>query len=127
MASGFLAMCLPVSPRFFQSLKQITIPSWISISGPFLGRSSKSVTDGYLSKFNLPRQLENTSTLLPVKQASPPTSRPIGPVSGDFTPIDGSSSFAELEPDNSRIVRYIEISTKDERFDASTPALPTRS
>lgn len=127
MASGFLAMCLPVSPKFFQSLKEITIPSWVSIPGPSLRRSSKNVTDAYLSQFNLPQQLEKkTSIFVPVKQESSPISRPVVLVSGHLTPIDRSSSFAELEPENSHILRCIESSNKDERFDASKPDLPTR-
>lgn len=128
MASGFLAMCLPVSPKFFQSLKQITISSLIPITGSFLRRSSTTATDSYLSQFNLPQKLEKTSTVLPVKQESSPISRPVGPVSGGLTPIGGSFSFAKLERDNPHILRCIEISTstKDERFDASKPDLPTR-
>lgn len=126
ITSGFLAMCLPVSPKFFQSLKEITIPSWISIPGTPLRRSSKSVTDGYLSQFNLPRKLEKTSISVPAIQESSIMSRPVDHVSGDLTPIDCSSSFAEQEPDNSHILRCIEISTKEERFDASKPDLTIR-
>lgn len=113
MASGFLAMCLPVSPKFFQSLKQITLPSWISITGPFLGRSTKTGADGYLSKFYLPQQLEKATTCVPVKRASSSISRPVG-----------SSSCAEMEPDDSHSLRCIEIPTKDEQFDSRKPALP---
>lgn len=114
MASGFLAMCLPVSPKFFQSLKEITIPSWIPIAGHSLRRSSNNISDGYLPQFKLPRHLDKTPIFVPVKKESSPVSRSVGPVSGDLTPNDGHSFFAELEPGNSNIQRCIEISTEYE-------------
>lgn len=119
MASGFIALCLTVSPRFCQSLKHITIPSLYSISRPRLGRTSK--TAGYLSQVNSPSRFPKRSSLPRAKQVSP---RSIALTSGDPTPIDGSSS-TKLEPGNSHILRCIEISTTNEPIDASTPVKPT--
>lgn len=122
MASGFLAMCLTVSPRFFQSLKHITIPPWISNSRPRLGQSSK--TAGYLAQFKSPTRLPKISSLSRAKQASPPTKRSVGLMSGEPAPTDGSSS-PKLEPGNSHILRCVEISTTYEQIDTSTPVYPT--
>lgn len=122
MASGFLAMCLPVSPRFFQSLKQIRIPSWISISGSFFGRSPK--IDGYLSQFNSPRHLAKRSTLFPAKKSLPPLMSSAGLVSSDLTPTNASSSFTKQESNNSHILCYTEISITNEPNDESKPVFP---
>lgn len=123
MASGFLAMCLPVSPRFCQSLKKVEIPSFISISRPCLSRFSKS--DGYLTQSNSPSGLPKKPTLLPEKEASPPPRRRSASlVSGQPALIDGSSSYTKLEPGNSHILRCIEISTTNEPIDARTPVFP---
>ena len=114
LASGFLAICLPVSPKFFQSLKENTILSCISIPGPSPRRSSNNFSGGYLPQFELPRKSDKTSIFVPGKQEQSPVSRPVVPVSGDLTPNVVPSSFAELEPGNSHILRCIEISTKYE-------------
>lgn len=122
MASGFLAICLTVSPRFFQSLKHVALPSWIVISRPRFGRSSK--TANYLSQYNSPTRLPRIPSLSRAKQASPPTKRSAGLMSGDPAPIDGSS-LSKLEPGSSHILRCIEISTTNEPIEASTPIYPT--
>lgn len=114
MASGFLAICLPVSPKFFQSLKEIKIPSWIPIAGHSLHQSSNNISDGYLPQFKLPRHSDKIPIFVPVKKESTAVSRSVGPVSVDLNPNDGPSFFAELEPGNSHILRCIEISTKYE-------------
>lgn len=115
MASGFLAICLTVSPRFFQSLKHVARPSLISIPRPRLGRSSKNAK--YLSQFSSPTRLQNLSR---AKQTSPPTKRSVGLMSGDPAPID-DSSLSKLEPGSSHILRCIEISTTNEPIDPSSP------
>lgn len=114
MASGFLAMCLPVSPKFFQSLKEITIPSWVPLAGHSLRRSSNDFSGGYLPQFKLPQQLDKPSIFVPMKQGLSPVSRPAGSVSGNLTLNGSPSSSAELEPGNSQILRYVEISTQNE-------------
>lgn len=121
MASGLLAICLTVSPRFFQSLKYTTIPSWISISRPRLGRSSK--TAGYLAQFQSPIHLPKRSSLLRAKQASLPRNRSVGLTSGKAAPADGYP-LPKLEPGNSHILRCVEISTTFEPIDTSTPVYP---
>ena len=118
MASGFLVMCLPVSPRFCQSLKQIRIPSRITIPRIFHCRSSNP--DGYLSQFNL--RLARRFTLIPAVKASPPATSSVSLVSGNLAPADGSSSFT---PGNTHILRYVEISSTNEPVDVSKPVFPT--
>ena len=122
MASGFLAICLTVSPRFFQSLKHITVPSWISISGPRLGRASK--TASYLAQFKSPTRLPKGSSLSRAKQATPPTKRAVCLMVGEPAPTDGSS-LPKIEPGSSHILRCVEISTTYEPIDTSTPVYPT--
>lgn len=122
MTSGFLAICLTVSPRFFQSLKHVARPSWISISRPRLDRSLR--TANHLSQFNSPTRVPKISTLSRAKQASPSTKRSAGLMSGDPAPI-GGPSLSKLEPGSSHILRCIEISTTNEPIDASTPIYPT--
>ena len=114
VTSGFLAMCLPVFPRFFQSLKEITIPSWIPISRYSPRPSSKDFSDGYLPRFKLPRNSDIPLISAPVKQVSSPVSRPVGPVSLDLTPKHGPPSFAKLEPGDS-----VHISCNVSKFQTS--------
>lgn len=114
MTSGFLAMCLPFSPKFFQSLKEIKIPSWIPIAGHSLRRSSNNTSDRYLPQFKLPRHSDKIPTVVSVKKESSPVSRSVGGVSGDMTLNSDPSFFAELEPGNLHILRCVEISTKYE-------------
>lgn len=119
MAPAFLAMCLPVFPKFFQSLKRPHSFSWITIPQRYLFRSSGTAgyqpsPDHLVSPTNRPRK----STLWPTKQDSPvyiPTTSLIGTNASDQGPEVNSSKF---ETGNLHIMRSIQFSTTNQSGDA---------
>lgn len=119
MASAFLAMCLPVFPRFFQSLKSPYSFSWTRISQRYHLRSSR--TAGYQPSPDhivSPTYQPKKSTLWPTKQDSPvyiPTISMVGSSAIDQGSEVNSSKF---EIGNLHIMRSIQISTTDDSGDA---------
>lgn len=72
MASAFLAMCLPVFPKFFRSLKRPYSFSWITIAQRYLFRSPGTASNKpSLDNLVLPTYQPKKSALWPTKQDSP--------------------------------------------------------
>lgn len=103
MASAFLAVSLPVFPKFFRNLSGLHPFSWITISERYLFRSSKTAHFQPLpNNFVLPTNQPKKSIVLPAKQDSPvykPTVSLIGTSASDQDPVDNSS---KLKTGNSR-------------------------
>lgn len=117
MALAFLAMCLPVFPRFFQSLKSLHSYSWISISQRYLFRSFK--TSSYQPSpdhFVLPTNQPKKSTLWPGKHDS---SVYIGTGASNQVPVDNCS---KSKTGNLQIMRSIQIHATNQSGNAGLPS-----
>lgn len=119
MASGFLAMCLPVFPRFFQSLKRPYSFSWTTIWQRYHLRSSRTAgyqpsPDHLVSRSYQPKK----STLWPSKQDSPVYIPTISMVASGAIDQGSEVNSSKFETGNLHIMRSIHISTSDDSGDA---------
>lgn len=122
IASAFLALSLPVFPKFFQYLNSFHPFSWISISqrhrlGSFKTARYRSSPDQFLLPINQPKK----SILWPAEQNSPaylPTTSLIGTRARDQVPVNNVS---KLETGNFHIKRPIQIYTTNQPDDTGMP------
>lgn len=122
IASAFLALSLPVFPKFLQYLNSFHSFSWISISQRHrLGFFKRVHYQPSPDQFLLPNNQPKKSILWPTKQSSPvylPTTSLVGTSARDQVPVNNVS---KLETGNFHIKRPIQIYTTNQSDDAGIP------